>query len=170
MHILYSLAVVQAHTVIIRSVTPCRWMLVRLDSYHATIWQTSGRGLFWEHCFAFSSHKPDSGRSQSDFNTLSLVYLCSFAAPALQVKCLYELLNDNTFNYQLCKCSVLRLYHRDVDYIQMQVSSFAVFSICVLLSVHELLLATAVPAKLCHTEKNWDFLGLLHCNVGTERT
>lgn len=49
MHILYSLAVVRAHKVIIRSMTPCRWMLVRLDSYYATIWQTSGRRLWLEN-------------------------------------------------------------------------------------------------------------------------
>lgn len=135
MHILYSLAVVQEHNVIIRSMTPCRWMLVWLDSYHATIWQTSGRRLCFVSIIWLFPAINHAGRSVettlSDLITLSVVYLStiSFGAPVLQVN---VFMNWSFEWQQLCKSFVLRLHHRDYILMALRASGFAVFRICML--------------------------------------
>lgn len=105
----FCLAVVRAHTVITTTMTPCRWMLVLLHIYHATIWQTSGRRLLFESTIWLfpAINLMQEGVWKLPYQTVLLhqfVYLCGFAAPVLQVKRLYESVFWMTtcYNLQLC--------------------------------------------------------------------
>ena len=155
----YFVTVVQAHKVIIRPMTPCRWM-----PHHAAIWQTSGRRLWCESTiWLFPAINLMQERlSELCYQMLLLCQLLSkFSAhPIPQVKCLYELVFSMTTLVQYSSLYMFLcsgLHQTDVDSLlpALQFSCCVLFNICFSVSVPELLLATFAKDN-CPIMPHWE--------------
>lgn len=131
--------------------------------YHlANIWKKT---VVWEHHLAFSSHNLAAGRSVetilSEFMTLSLVYMYSFDVP-LGIFMNWCLERQLGYNYQICTflCAQAASWWYSAGTASLH------FSICVFISVGELLLAAAVllcQRKLPNNTTLKNFFFLWHC-------